>query len=139
MTVVTGSEGLAGLRILVVEDEVLIAMLLEDLLQELGCVVVGTAANVAQALALLAATKPDAAVLDVNLGAGRVYPVADALNQAAIPFVFITGYGQRGLIEAFRGHASIKKPIDSATFGRELAAGLRLSADASPRDGARRV
>ncbi len=125
MTARSGSEDLAGLRILVVEDEVLIMMLLEDLLQELGCEVVGPASSVAQALALVATERPDAAVLDVNLGKELVYPVANALKQAGVPFVFVTGYGQAGLIDDYRGRAAIRKPIDPDTFGRELAAGLR--------------
>ncbi len=118
------TEDLTGRRILVVEDEALIAMLLEDLLGGLGCKVVGPAANVTQALELAARERPDAAVLDVNLGKEQVFPVADALQKAGIPFVFITGYGQAGLIGAHSGHATIKKPIDCATFASELAAGL---------------
>ncbi len=115
---------LTGRRILVVEDEALIAMLLEDLLGDLGCKVVGPAANVTQALELAARERPDAAVLDVNLGKETVFPVADALQRAGVPFVFITGYGPAGLTGAHSGHATIRKPIDTVTFGSELAAGL---------------
>ncbi len=120
-----GAQALSGLRVLVVEDEVLIAMLLEDLLQDLGCKVVGTASNVKQARELVASERPDAALLDVNLGTEPAYPIAETLTRAEIPFVFVTGYGEAGLIEAYRGHATIKKPINPETFGTELAAGLR--------------
>ncbi len=118
------TQKLTGRRILVVEDEALIARLLEDLLRELGCEVVGPASNVTLALELAARERPDAAVLDVNLGGETVFPVADALKHAGIPFVFITGYGQAGLSGAHTGHATIRKPIDSTTFASELASGL---------------
>src|SRR4051812_36415564 len=92
-------EELQGLRVLVVEDETLIAMMIEDLLADMGCIVVGAAATIAQALALLAdpAFQIDGALLDVNLGGEKVFPVADALAQRAIPFVFATGYGKDAL------------------------------------------
>jgi CheY-like chemotaxis protein len=128
MTIGAGAQELTGRRILIVEDEVLIAMLLEDLLQDLGSEVVGPASNVSDALELTAREKPDAAVLDVNLGSERVYPVADALKQFGIPFVFATGYGQEGLDGAYIGHPTIKKPFDAQTFGKELASGLGLAA-----------
>jgi CheY-like chemotaxis protein len=131
MTVQAGAEGLTGRKILVVEDEMLIAMLLEDLLEDLGCQVLGPVANVLQALELTAKERPDAAVLDVNLGTEPVYPVADALTRAEVPFVFVTGYGQAGLIDAYGGHATIMKPFDPETFGGELAEGLR-QAEAKP-------
>jgi CheY-like chemotaxis protein len=127
MTVQAGAEGLTGRKILVVEDEMLIAMLLEDLLEDLGCQVLGPVANVPQALELTAKEHPDAAVLDVNLGTEPVYPVADALTRAEVPFVFVTGYGQAGLIDAYGGHATIMKPFDPETFAGELAEGLRQS------------
>jgi CheY-like chemotaxis protein len=119
-----GAEALTGRKILVVEDEMLIAMLLGDLLADMGCQVLGPVSSVPQALELTAREKPDAAVLDVNLGSERVYPVADALTQAAVPFVFVTGYGQAGLAEAYGDHATIMKPFDPETFGGELAEGL---------------
>lgn len=128
MTPPGGYEDLRGLRILMVEDDIVIAMLLELLLQDLGCELVGPASTVPGALALLAGEKPDAATLDVNLGNEQVYPVADALKQAGIPFVFVTGYGGEGLAEAYRSQPTIKKPIDARTFGDELAMGLKRAA-----------
>lgn len=72
---------LAGLRVLVVEDEMLNAMLIEDLLLDLGCEVIGPAATVAGGLELARRERPQAAVLDVNLGSERVYPLADVLRR----------------------------------------------------------
>jgi DNA-binding response OmpR family regulator len=139
MTTSTSVKELSGLKILVVEDEMLIAMFLEDLLLELGCQVVGPAANVPDALALAANEKPDAAVLDVNLGTEAVYPVADALQHAGTPFVFVTGYGQTGLIDPYAGHPTIKKPFDPETFGSEVAAGLRQAAKGGREESRRRT
>ena len=123
MTSPRGRDALAGLRILVVEDEPLVSMLIEDLLLDMGCVVIGPASTVAQALAL-AEQRLDAALLDVNLGAEQVYPVADALAAADVPFAFITGYGRHGLVGAHRDRPTIRKPFAPATFGREIASAL---------------
>ena len=115
---------LADRRLLVVEDEMFVAMLIEDLLVEEGCTVVGPAASVADALKLMDGTRLDGAVLDVNLGSETVYPVADALGRAGVPFVFVTGYGAGSLIEAHRGHPTIAKPFDPSRFADELVLGL---------------
>lgn len=123
MSALPGPERLAGLRILVVEDEPLVAMLIEDLLLELGCTVVGPAATVAQALAL-ADTSPDAALLDVNLGAEQSYPVADRLAADGVPFAFVTGYGRHGLTGPHAERPTIPKPFKPATFGHEIAKAL---------------
>jgi len=76
---------LSGKRILVVEDEVMVAWLLEDMLGTLGCAVVGPAARINQALAMIGAEVIDAAVLDVNLNGEKSYPVADALAARGVP------------------------------------------------------
>ena len=123
-----GAATLAGRRILVVEDEMFIAMQVEDLLLDRGCVVIGPAATTAEALQLMAAERPDAAVLDVNLGREMVYPVADTLKAAAIPFVFVTGYGPAGLGGGHAGHPTIKKPFDPASFVDEVARALDQAA-----------
>src|SRR4051794_22900016 len=86
---------LSGRRVLVVEDEMIVAWLLQDMLADLGCAVVGPAARVSQALAMIDAEAIDAAVLDVNLNGQKSYPVADALAARGMPFVFSTGYGRR--------------------------------------------
>src|SRR4029078_2691283 len=82
----------AGLRVLVVEDEMIVAWVLEDMLADLGCAVIGPAARVKQALAMIDAEAVDAALLDVNLNGQKSYPVADALAARGVPFIFATGY-----------------------------------------------
>ena len=82
---------LRGLRILVVEDEALIAMAYEDLLADLGWFLVGPAPSVAQALAILATDRPSAALLDVNLDGEISAPVAARLHRSGIPFLVVTG------------------------------------------------
>lgn len=84
---------ITGKRILVVEDEPLVAMLLEDMLLELGAYVVGPVGQVRDALALLNGEPVDAAVLDVNLGQERSDAIAVKLEAIGTPFVFATGYG----------------------------------------------
>lgn len=85
---------LAGMRILVVEDEMLVSLLVEDTLSDRDCIVVGPAATVAEAMRLATTEKLDGAVMDVNIGGEKVYGVAEALEQRGIPFLFVSGYGQ---------------------------------------------
>ena len=84
---------LEGVKVLVVEDEYLVAALMEDMLASAGCVVAGPIPRLAQALDAANSEACDVAVLDVNLAGERVYPVADILAQRNVPFVFVTGYG----------------------------------------------
>ena len=99
-------------RILIVEDEPLIAMMLEDFLDALGKTHSGTADSVAPALDLIAAGGIDAAILDVNLRGGeQSWPVADALAARGVPFVFATGGTQDGLIDAHRDRPTLAKPF----------------------------
>ena len=84
---------LQGVKVLVVEDEYLVAALMEDILESAGCVVAGPIPRLAQALDAANSEACDAAVLDVNLAGERIYPVADILSRRNIPFVFVTGYG----------------------------------------------
>ena len=86
--------GLTGKRVLVVEDEYLIALEVENALLDAGCVVVGPFASVRDALDALKVEKVDAALLDVNVGIEMVFPVAHLLEKAGTPFLFVTGYGQ---------------------------------------------
>lgn len=85
---------LNGKRILLVEDEALIALMVEDMLIALGAVVVGPAATVERGLALALSEALDAAVLDVNVRAERIDPVAELLRRRGVPVVFATGYGE---------------------------------------------
>ncbi|HKR16209.1 response regulator [Rhizorhapis sp.] len=115
-------EPLRGLRLFVVEDEALVAMLLEQMLEDLGCEVVSLAGTVGQALDQVerVAQKVDAAILDVNLGGERVYPVAEALAAHDVPFLFATGYGPSGLEDRYPEHMVLSKPYVEATLVNAL-------------------
>ena len=102
---------LSGRRVLVVEDEVAISMLLEDMLMELGAEVVGPASRIAGALDLVAGETLDLAILDVNVGGQPIYPVAEALDAKGVRYLFSTGYGSNGLEEAYRGKLVLQKPF----------------------------
>lgn len=82
-----------GLRVLVVEDEPVVAMCLEDMLEALGCETIGPASRLAEGLALVEAGGFDAAILDINLGGERSTPIAQALRDRGVPFAFASGYG----------------------------------------------
>jgi CheY-like chemotaxis protein len=88
---------LAGRRVLVVEDEILVAMLIEDMLGIVGCTIVGPCDNVDDALAAARQEAMDMAVLDVNLAGRKVFPVAEVLAERGIPFLLLTGYGESAL------------------------------------------
>lgn len=111
---------LAGRRILIVEDETLVSMVIEEALKDLGCSVVGPVATRDQALALAKAEPLDGALLDVNLGGEPVYPVADALVSRGIPFAFVTGYGQTGLTARYAKMPTLVKPFHLSTVERVL-------------------
>jgi CheY-like chemotaxis protein len=98
-------------RILVVEDELMIRMLLEDMLGELGYTVTAEAGRLEEALQAAKTADFDIAILDVNLDGEPVSPVADALVARGTPFVFATGYGERGLPEPYRDRPMLKKPF----------------------------
>ena len=101
---------IAGLRVLVAEDEPLIAMVLEDILEDLQCIVVGPHASLAATLAAVDEAAFDLALLDVNLRGGESYPVAEALDRSSIPFAFMTGQDTSSLPEAFRARLNLSKP-----------------------------
>ncbi|HWE99183.1 MAG TPA: response regulator [Caulobacteraceae bacterium] len=112
----------ARTRILVVEDEWIIAYHLEAMLMDLGYEVIGPAPTVDEAMALIKARPPDAAVLDVSLACGRSFPVAEEMRRRGTPFVFITGYVAADLPEAFQGHTILNKPISLLDLKCRLAA-----------------
>lgn len=111
------TQPLSGRRVLIVEDESLVAMLLETILEDMGCTPVGPASTVAEGLSMVAADEPlDAALLDVNVAGSQVFPVAQALKDRGVPFVFSTGYGEGGLPDAWRGQSTIQKPFTEAAI-----------------------
>jgi CheY-like chemotaxis protein len=99
------------LRILIVEDEVLIRMLFEDMLEELGHKIDGAAGRIDEALELARQSQCDLAILDVHLNGDEVFPVAEVLDERGIPFIFATGYAGTELPEKFRGRPTIEKPF----------------------------
>lgn len=103
---------LDGCRILIIEDELLIAMVLEETLEDAGATVVGMAGCVAEALVLVEREEFDAAVLDARLDDDPVTAVADALDAGAIPFVFHSGYGPEHLPQQHRHRPLLRKPSD---------------------------
>lgn len=116
----------AGLRILLVEDETLVAMMIEDMLHDLGCTVVAIAGSVSEGLALAgdAALELDGAVLDVNLGGEKVFPVAERLKRRGVPFVFSTGYGTAGIVAEFADAPILAKPYGSVALQDMLASSI---------------
>ncbi len=116
----TENAKLQGLKVLVVEDEMLVSMLVEDMLTDLGCSVVGPAAELDEAMTLANSADIDAALLDVNLGGKAIFPVADALKARGVPFAFASGYGEAGLSEEHRGAAVLQKPFREADLARAL-------------------
>ena len=114
------SSELTGLRVLVVEDEAAISLLLEDMLLDFGCEVIGPAARLAAALDTLAREKIDLAILDVNVAGEPIYPVAEALAERSIPFVFSTGYGSAGIRDAYRNRPVLQKPFAQNDLKQKL-------------------
>ncbi len=112
---------LPGLKVLVVEDEPLVAMLVEDMLTDLGCTVLGPAMQLAEGLRLAEAGEFDAAVLDINLNGGRSFPIADLLKVRGIPFLFATGYGGGEALEG-REDPVIQKPYQMERLAEMLTA-----------------
>lgn len=106
--------------VLLVEDEMCLAMMLQDLLEDAGYRVL-KAARVSGALALAGTEAIDAAILDVNLAGKEVFPVADELRRRGVPFMFASGYGDRGLPGPFRGSPMLQKPYDPVALEAMLA------------------
>ena len=103
---------IAGKRVLVAEDEYFIAKSLVDELQEIGADVLGPVATVSDTLALIAAERLDAVVLDINLRGEMAYPVADALIERKVPFVLATGYSADTLPTRYAGVPRCDKPVE---------------------------
>ena len=99
-------------RVLVVEDEMYVAMLLEDTLADLGYDVVGPIARVPDGVRLANSERLDGAILDLNLAGADVFPVARELADRGIPFVFVSGYDLSHLPQEWRGHPKLQKPFE---------------------------
>jgi CheY-like chemotaxis protein len=120
---------LLGKRVLVLEDEALIAAMVEDMLTDLGIVVVGPVATIERGLSLAQTEDLDAALLDVNIRSARVYPVADALKERGVPVVFATGYGQSGVQRSDRARI-LEKPYTQDKLADALRIALASSVKA---------
>lgn len=114
------SHDLSGRRVLVVEDEMLVAMLLEDMLTDLGCTPVGPAGDIEDALRLVENARFDMAILDVNLNGHGSYPIADALKARGVPFAFATGYGADGVSAGYADAPTLQKPFLQADLARVI-------------------
>ena len=110
------------LRVLIVEDEMLVAMNIEDMLLDLGHEVAGLASRLAPAMALAREAQFDLAMLDVTLAGEQSFPVARALVERGIPFLFATGYGVKGVAEEFRSFPVLQKPFRMRDLGEAIAA-----------------
>ena len=108
-------------RILVVEDEAMISMLLEDMVLDCGAEIVGPVAKFDDALALAREGEFAVAVLDLNLNGILSYPIADVIRQRGIPVIFATGYGAHGLRDSFQDCPTLQKPVSQKDFAQAVA------------------
>lgn len=124
-------EDFAGRRILIVEDEVLIALMLQDILEELGCTVVSIASRPAEAFELIAANEGalDAAMLDVNLDGVLSLDVASELDRLGVPFIVTTGYQLAPQLHDLKDRPRLEKPYNDA----DVKAALQLLRWPEPR------
>jgi CheY-like chemotaxis protein len=126
MTPATGARpATPGKRVLIVEDELMIRMLLEDMLGELGYTIAAEAGRMDEALRAANNADFDLAILDVNLNGEPISPVADALAARGMPFVFATGYGEQGLPETYRDRPTLKKPFQLEGLKQMLESALK--------------
>ena len=122
-----------GRRVLVVEDEALVAMMIQEFLTEYGHAVVGPIGRASEALVAAKETDYDAAILDINLGDGMAYPVAEILSARGVPFVFVTGYEADTVDHRFSHVPVLQKPIERQALQRLFVPGLNDSVVAAPR------
>ena len=121
-------KSLNQLKILVLEDEAMIGMLIEDMLSECGCGSVDVLDSVDAALDYLDTLTPDFVMLDINVSGGLSYPVADRLLARDVPFVFLSGYGVGGLEQSYRGCRILKKPFHANDIEAALRDAVHLKA-----------
>jgi CheY-like chemotaxis protein len=114
-------------KVLVVEDEYLIRVLLEDMLSELDYEIAAAVGSLAEANELAVKGDFNVAILDVNLDGVEIYPVADILARRGVPFVFVTGYGEESLAEHYRGRPALQKPFQAEQL-KSVLAGLLATA-----------
>jgi CheY-like chemotaxis protein len=111
-----------GRRVLVVEDEPMIRLLLDDMLTDIGYTMAAEAGGLDDALSVAKQADFDVAILDVNLNGQPISPVADVLFDRGLPFIFATGYGQRGVPEPYRGTPTLQKPFQADALAQAIEA-----------------
>jgi CheY-like chemotaxis protein len=124
---------MAQISVLVVDDEPMIRLLIQDMLDDLGHTLAGEAARIDEALKLAKQAEFDVAILDVDLNGQPIWPVAEVLVARGLPFVFATGYGQRGVPEPYRGIPTLGKPFDADALEQAIKAVLSKYSTAVPR------
>lgn len=117
---------LSGRRVLIVEDESMVTMLIEDTLADIGCDIAGTASRLDEAFEKISSLSFDAVILDVNLNGRQTYAVAEMLARKGVPFLFATGYDKLDLPEPFRGVPILAKPFRERDLEEALMAALKL-------------
>ena len=117
---------LAGLDVLLIEDETMVSFLIEEMLAQLGATSIRHAARVEVGSALLDAKLPSFAILDVNLAGETVFPLAERLQAAGVPFVFITGYGREGLHGQWISCEVLQKPLTAMEFEQGIRRILKI-------------
>ena len=120
----SGEVSVGGKRVLVVEDELMIRMLLQDMLTDLGYTLAGEAGRIDEAMALAKDGEFDVAILDVNLNGQPISPVVEILVARGLPFVFATGYGQRGVPEPYRQRPTLQKPFQADALAKAIEAAV---------------
>jgi DNA-binding response OmpR family regulator len=123
---------LSGKRVLIVEDEFAVALMIEDFLIEFGCATLGPCNTVAKAMRVALTENFDLAVLDVNLNGERIYPVADALAKRGIPFLFVSGYGDSAILPGHSDWKVCAKPFTGDVLASMLACVLSNAGVTSP-------
>ena len=118
------TDGKTGKRVLLVEDKSMIRMLLEGMLTDLGHTVAAEAGGIEEALAHAKEADIDVAILDVNLNNRPITPVVEVLIERGVPFVFASGYGQRGVPEPYRQNPTLQKPFQVEALAQAIDAAL---------------
>lgn len=127
MTLPLGS--CAGLRVVVIEDEPMITMLIQDMLEELGCTVAGTANSLEDALAICQTTIFDVGILDINLDGKTSLPIVALMTQQGKPFVLSTGYGDCGVVGTFPRVPLMQKPFSIGVLAQSLCQAITKSSE----------
>lgn len=121
------SSSLAGRRVLIIEDKSMVTMLLQDMLADIGCEVAGFAFRYPDALTKSTSLLFDAAILDVNLNGQHTFPIAEAIGERGLAYVFSTGYGEASIPEPLQSAPVLQKPFRQADLERALRTALGIA------------